>query len=86
VDVFKDYIPHIPYYFGNSDVMINNDMFTALRDVFVSKSLEKHPALIAHIEPKRRYNDVNTVIHDYFRELLGGHYIEAAGAIGTGSP
>jgi hypothetical protein len=82
VDVFKDYIPHIPYYFGNSDIMINNDMFMELRDVFVNESSRKHPGLIhgsGYIEPGkyRNHNGANIIEH-YFRALLGEHYVESA--------
>jgi hypothetical protein len=78
VDVFKDYIPHIPYYFGNSDIMINNDMFTELQDVFVHKSIQKHPDLFRGVEQDMHHNDDNAAIDDYFRTLLGEHYVESA--------
>jgi len=38
VDVFKDYIPHIPYYFGNSDIMIDDDGFRELEPLFIDKA------------------------------------------------
>ncbi len=45
VDVFKDYIIKLPYYFGNCDVFIDNDAFCRLKDIFITKSVEKHPWL-----------------------------------------
>jgi hypothetical protein len=82
VDVFKDCIPHIPHYFGNSDIMINNDMFMELRDVFVSESSRKHPGMIrgtGYIEPdKQRNHNGVIIIERYFRALLGEHYVETA--------
>jgi hypothetical protein len=86
-DVFKDYIRHIPYYFGNSDIMIDHDRFMKLRDVFVDKSLRKHPSLAASLghlelagsaESEKREGSQDAVITRYFRELLGEHYIDAA--------
>ncbi|MCL2312193.1 MAG: SAM-dependent methyltransferase, partial [Firmicutes bacterium] len=41
VDIFKKYIPHIPYYFGNSDVFINNDYFLENQNIFVEPEQEK---------------------------------------------
>jgi hypothetical protein len=53
VDVFKEYIPHIPYYFGNSDIMIDNDAFAEIQDSFVCKSIKKHPSLSKYAEIKK---------------------------------
>jgi hypothetical protein len=75
VDVFKDYIPHIPYYFGNSDIMINNEGFNELKPLFVSHSVKKHPCLANLIETKN-YNDDATEITKYFQKLLGEHYVD----------
>jgi predicted RNA methylase len=75
VDVFKEYIPHTPYYFGNSDIMINNDYFHELEPLFVSRSARKHPALGLYAEA-RTYADDEAKITGYFRELLGVHYVD----------
>ncbi|GHV83609.1 hypothetical protein AGMMS50212_09490 [Spirochaetia bacterium] len=75
VDVFKDYIPHIPYYFGNSDVFINNEGFSELQSVFMNRSVQKHPKLDALVECKK-YNDTEKEITGYFRQLLGEHYVD----------
>jgi predicted RNA methylase len=76
VDVFKEYIPHIPYYFGNSDIMINNEAFTEMKDVFVSKSLKKHPGLSGYIKAKKTYSDIEKPVQTYFKNLLGEHYVD----------
>jgi hypothetical protein len=55
VDIFKKYIPHIPYYFGNSDVFIDNEYFCKNQNIFINKEQNK--------------------IDDYFKELLGEHYV-----------
>ncbi|MDR0643420.1 MAG: hypothetical protein LBG05_00700 [Treponema sp.] len=75
VDVFKDYIPHIPYYFGNSDVMIDNDYFQALAPLFVSRSARKHPNLRSYSEMEND-NDAETKVTVYFKQLLGDHYVD----------
>jgi hypothetical protein len=76
VDVFKEYIPHIPYYFGNSDIFINNQNFLDLQDVFISKTLRKRPQLAGYLTPKGVYTDFEKPINGYFRDLLGEHYVD----------
>ncbi|MDD7312858.1 MAG: SAM-dependent methyltransferase [bacterium] len=76
-DVFKEYIPHIPYYFGNSDIMINIDSFKNIERSFVRKSLSKY-SFLKHLLPE---NDIltendNLVIESYFKTLLGEHYVD----------
>ena len=41
VDVFKQYISHIPYYFGNCDVFINNTYFLENQNIFINYEKEK---------------------------------------------
>lgn len=59
VDVFKLFLPHIPYYFGNCEVMIDFQQFKALESHFIQASESKI------ISPE---------ILQYFRDLLGVHY------------
>ena len=68
VDVFKDYICRLPYYYGNCDVFIDNDAFLAVQDVFVTKSMEKHPWL----KEKMAYTENRNfhLIDDYFAKLF----------------
>ncbi|MDR0910950.1 MAG: hypothetical protein LBM77_14445 [Spirochaetaceae bacterium] len=75
VDVFKDFIPHIPYYFGNSDIMIDDAGFKEMADLFMARSLQKHPNLKFPGRTKT-YNDQDKQIEGYFRHLLGVHYVD----------
>lgn len=59
IDVFKLFLPHIPYYFGNCDAMIDFQQFKALEFDFIMASESKI------LSPK---------ILQYFRDLLGVHY------------
>ncbi|MGI0439935.1 Eco57I restriction-modification methylase domain-containing protein [Helicobacter himalayensis] len=59
VDVFKMMITHIPYYFGNCDILIDFKKFQALESAFIKASESKI------LSPE---------IEDYFRKLLGKHY------------
>jgi methylase of polypeptide subunit release factors len=74
VDIFKEYIPHIPYYFGNSDCFIDFKFFCEIRNVFLSLSAKKHPRLASFADKK--YNDSQSVVHDYFKRVLGEHYVD----------
>jgi hypothetical protein len=76
VDVFKEFIPHIPYYFGNCDIMIDNSAFLDAQKVFTARSAKRHPHLAAYLENTKTYNDEAAVINDYFKNLLGEHYVE----------
>lgn len=59
IDVFKQMLAHIPYYFGNCDVFIDYEKFKPLESYFVESSQNKIPS---------------PVIKQYFKELLGEHY------------
>jgi hypothetical protein len=76
-DIFKEYIPHIPYYFGNSDIMINYKEFDKLKNIFIRKSLSKY-IFLSHLLPEN--NEINVkhdlLISNYFRDLLGEHYVD----------
>ena len=68
VDIFKDYINQLPYYYGNCDVFINNAEFTVIKDIFITRSIEKHPWLKQKISYKtdNRYE----LIDKYFQKLF----------------
>lgn len=59
VDVFKQIVKNVPYYFGNCDVMIDYAGFKRLENDFVKAS---HSKLLS------------TKITQYFENLLGCHY------------
>jgi hypothetical protein len=75
VDIFKDYIKNIPYYFGNSDVFINIEEFEKIKEYFVEKSVSKYGFLQKNIK-KIGFKNMDFVINDYFRNLFGEHYVD----------
>lgn len=68
VDIFKDHISKLPYYYGNCDVFINNKDFLSIKDVFVTKSIEKHPWLKQKIS--YTVNTNYSLIDNYFENLF----------------
>jgi len=46
-----------------------------LEGLFVSLSARKHPCLALLVEAKN-YNDAESKITGYFRQLLGEHYVD----------
>lgn len=74
IDVFKNYIKHIPYYFGNSDVFIAHNYFMDMQDLFVKQSCSKY-SFIRNNNSDISGNDLNR-IDIYFRDLLGEHYVD----------
>lgn len=75
-DVFKEYIPRIPYYFGNSDIMIDYDAFKRIEKSFMRKSLSKYSFLREFLhEDAVSENDIFN-INIYFQNLLGEHYVD----------
>ena len=76
VDVFKRHINNIPYYLGNCDVFIDNSKFNQIKDCFVYASAKAHPELQQFVLDKIQDNPEEK-INNYFRNLLGEHYVEA---------
>jgi hypothetical protein len=74
VDVFKDYIQHIPYYYGNCDVFIDNEKFKESKSDFIAWSIEKHPSLKEYFPNIKKACD-KLQVENYFKELLGINYI-----------
>lgn len=75
VDIFKKYIQHVPYYFGNCDVMIDREDFERLRDVFRYLSLKQHPQIKAFVSSKVDSKICSSSVEMYFKKLLGEHYV-----------
>ncbi len=76
VDVFKEYLPNIPYYFGNCDIMIDNEEFMNIQDSFVTVSSNKHPEFKEFIKYDADLEHSKEVIAKYFKKLLGKHYVD----------
>lgn len=75
VDVFKSFIPHIPYYFGNCDVMIDNEKFLNIKDCFETIVSKKYSNIITGIKSSRTLEESNKLVEMYFKNLLREHYV-----------
>lgn len=74
IDAFKDNLPHMPYYFGNSNIFINLENFKKIESLFVRRSIAKHKFLEKSHIPSLSLSE-EQFITDYFKNLLGEHYV-----------
>lgn len=75
VDVFKEWVENIPYYLGNSDIMINFSEFEKIKESFILKSAKKHNFLKPFISYVKNEN-YEGLIDNYFKNLLKEHYVD----------
>ena len=76
IDVFKRNLHRLPFYFGNCDVLIDDNLFKQYKSAFISDTVRHHPVLKKHfqinpIERKQAASGLDT----YFKSLLGQHHI-----------
>ena len=80
IDVFKHFSKYIPYYFGNCDVLINNNLFIKYKKYFILECLARHQNLRKYFydfdcESTKNIILAKQKINTYFRQLLGEHYV-----------
>lgn len=71
-DAFKRRLSHVPYYLGNCDVPISHGAFLEIEHCFLAEAKAQHPHLPIPARPC--FGDK---IEEYFKHLLGEHYLEA---------
>lgn len=76
VDVFKRNLYRLPFYFGNCDVIIDDELFRQYKPCFISDAVRHHPSLKKHfqINPMEK-RQTESELDMYFKSLLGEHYI-----------
>lgn len=80
VDVFKQFSVHIPYYFGNCDVIIDDNLFQQYRKYFILECLSRHTNLRQYFADFD-FNKTEVIdkskekIREYLQRLLRGHYV-----------
>lgn len=76
VDVFKRNLHKLPFYFGNCDVPIDDELFNQSKHCFISDTIRHHPYLEKHFQIDMiEENVVGSKIDKYFRELLGKYHV-----------
>ena len=76
VDVFKRNLHRLPFYFGNCDVLIDDDLFKQHKSCFISDTVRHHSFLKKHfqINPMEE-QQVTSELDMYFKLLLGEHHV-----------
>ena len=76
VDVFKRNLHRLPFYFGNCDVLIDNDQFRQCKPSFISDTVRHHPFLKKHfrIDPMDK-QQTESELDMYFKSLFGEHHV-----------
>ncbi len=76
VDVFKRNLHRLPFYFGNCDVLIDDELFRQYKSAFISDTISHHPFLKKHfqIKPLEKQR-VESELDMYFKALLGEHHV-----------
>ncbi len=75
IDVFKQFSHHVPYYFGNCNVLIDNQLFIKYKKYFILEALNQHKNLRQYFT-KFDFSKTHVVkIVEYFQQLLGVHYV-----------
>ena len=76
VDVFKRNLHRLPFYFGNCDVLIDDDLFRQYKPCFISDTVRHHSFLKKHfqinpIEKQQAASELDM----YFKLLFGEHHV-----------
>lgn len=80
VDVFKQFSNRVPYYFGNCNVLIDNNLFQKYKKYFILEALSRHKDLRQYFA-KFDFSKIELLelskqkINKYFEQLLGVHYV-----------
>lgn len=76
VDVFKKFIPHMPYYFGNSNVFLDLKEYEKIKEEIKLYSFSTNPILKKNFKTKEfDFLTIEKKVKSYFQKLLGEHYV-----------
>ncbi len=76
IDVFKRNLHRLPFYFGNCDVLIDDELFKQYKSAFISDTVRHHPFLKKHfqIKPMEKHQTASR-LDTYFKLLFGEHHL-----------
>ena len=76
IDVFKRNLHRLPFYFGNCDVLIDDELFKQYKSAFISDTVRHHPFLKKHFQIKlKEKQQADSELDMYFKLLLGDHHV-----------
>ena len=76
VDVFKRNLHRLPFYFGNCDVLIDDNLFKQYKSAFISDTVRHHPFLKKHFQIKLiEKQQAASRLDMYFKLLFGQHHL-----------
>ncbi len=76
VDVFKRNLHRLPFYFGNCDVLIDDNLFKQYKSVFISDTVRHHAFLKKHFQIKLIDEQQTTSgLDTYFKLLFTEHHV-----------
>ena len=72
VDVFKQFSYLIPYYYGNLEPFIDNEMFNQYKDYFICECISRNALLKDHIHYNNsiKLEKAIEIIISYFKSLI----------------
>jgi len=74
IDVFKQHLHRLPFYFGNCDVLFDPVLFNKYRVCFLADAARRHPKLKQYLRTESSLS-IEEGIDSYFQTLLGKHHV-----------
>ena len=76
IDVFKRNLHRLPFYFGNCDVLIDDELFRQYKPCFISDTVRHHSFLRKHFQVNpMEQQQVASGLDMYFNLLFGEHHV-----------
>ena len=76
IDVFKRNLHRLPFYFGNCDVLIDDNLFKQYKSAFISDTVRHHPFVKKHFQTNPiETQQASSRLDTYFKLLLGEHHV-----------
>ena len=76
IDVFKRNLHRLPFYFGNCDVLIDDDLFKQYKSAFISDTVRHHPFLKKHFQiGPIAEQQTDSELDTYFKLLFREHHL-----------
>ena len=76
IDVFKRNLHRLPFYFGNCDVLIDDNLFKQYKSAFITDTVKHHPFLKKHFQIKPiEEQQAASGLDTYFKLLFGEHHV-----------